>query len=98
MDFLPGLYNPATAEGIHTALASGIVAGEFLGLLLESGTEPSLEQLLPYTKLIRKQIGSRLIASHGFLQVAKTPILDLALRFGSFKPVRDVLTWALAGA
>ena len=92
------LVDPATAEGIHTALASGIVAGEFLASLLESGTEPSLEQLSPYTKLIRKQIGSRLMTSNAFLQVAKTPILDLALRFGSLKPVKNVLTWALAGA
>lgn len=91
------LVDPATAEGIHTALASGIIAGKFLGSILEQGTEFSLEQLSPYTQLIRNQIGFRLRASHAFLQVAKTPILDLALRFGSLKPIKQVLTWALAG-
>lgn len=92
------LVDPATAEGIHTALASGIIAGEFLGSLFERGAEPSLEQLSPYTELIRQKIGRRLMAGHVFLQAAKTPILDLALRFGSFKPVKDVLNWALTGA
>lgn len=92
------LVDPATAEGIHTALASGLLAGEFLGSIFERGAEPSLKELSPYTKLIRKKIGSRLIAGHVFLQTAKTPILDWALRFGSFQPVKDVLTWMLAGA
>lgn len=92
------LVDPATAEGIHTALASGIIAGKFLGSILEQGTEPSLEQLSPYTQLVRSQIGFRFRTSQAFLQVAKTPILDLALRFGSLQPIKQVLTWALAGA
>ena len=92
------LVDPATAEGIHTALASGIIAGEFLGSLLDQGYLTTFENLLPYTKLIQQKIGPRLIAGNIFLQVAKTPILDFALRFGSFKPVKNVLNWALTGA
>jgi len=42
--------------------------------------------------------GSRIMAGNMFLQVAKTPIWDLALRFGSFKLVKDVLNWAITGA
>ncbi len=92
------LVDPATAEGIHTALASGIIAGEFLGSLLAQGSLPTVENLSPYTTLVRKKIGPRLMAGNVFQQVAKTPILDFALRFGSFKPVKDVLNWALTGA
>ncbi|MBW4622037.1 MAG: hypothetical protein KME17_22120 [Cyanosarcina radialis HA8281-LM2] len=92
------LVDPATAEGIHTALASGLLAGEFLGSLFDRGIQPSAENLLPYTKLMQKKLGQRLMAGHLFLQTAKTPILDLALRFGALKPVKDVLLWALAGA
>ncbi|WP_414588780.1 NAD(P)/FAD-dependent oxidoreductase [Scytonema sp. PCC 10023] len=92
------LVDPATAEGIHTALASGLLAGEFLGSLFERGAEPSLKELSPYTKLIQKKIGPRLMAGHLFLQAAKTPILDLAFRFGSLKAVQNILLWALAGA
>ncbi|MBH8561913.1 NAD(P)/FAD-dependent oxidoreductase [Nostoc sp. CENA67] len=92
------LVDPATAEGIHTALASGLLAGNFLGSVLERGAEPSLKELSPYTKLIQKKIGPRLMAGNLFLQAAKTPILDLALRFGSFKSVQNTLLWVLAGA
>ncbi|MBV6622508.1 MAG: geranylgeranyl reductase family protein [Rivularia sp. (in: Bacteria)] len=92
------LVDPATAEGIHTALASGMIAGTFLGSRLDNGYLPTFENLSPYTKLIRQKIGPRLMAGNAFLQVAKTPILDFALRFGSFKPVKNVLNWALTGA
>jgi geranylgeranyl reductase family protein len=92
------LVDPATAEGIHTALASGAIAGEFLGSLFDRDLFPSVENLAPYTKIIQQKIGPRLIAGNMFLQVAKTPILDLALRFSSFKPVKNVLNWALTSA
>jgi len=39
------------------------------------------ENLSPYTKLIQQKIGSRLMAGNMFLQVAKTPIWDLAWLF-----------------
>lgn len=92
------LVDPATAEGIHTALASGIIAGDFLGSLLTQGDIPTVEKLSPYNQQIRQKIGARLLAGNAFLQVAKTPIFDFALRFGSFKPVKEVLNWALTGA
>ena len=56
------------------------------------------ENLRPYTKLVRRRIGRRLLAGQLLLQAARTPALGLALRFGSAKPVQGVLTWALAGA
>lgn len=89
------LVDPATAEGIHTALASGAIAGKFLGSLLNEGLVPSSQNLSPYTKLIQQKIGSRLWAGNAFRQVARTPILDLTLRFGTFKPVKNILNWAL---
>jgi menaquinone-9 beta-reductase len=92
------LVDPATAEGIHTALASGLCAGTFLGSLLDQGIEPSAKALAPYTRLIQAKLGPRLRAGHWFLQAAKTPILDLALRFGSVKSVQNALLWVIAGA
>ncbi|WP_445632763.1 NAD(P)/FAD-dependent oxidoreductase [Nostoc sp. DSM 114161] len=91
------LVDPATAEGIHTALASGLLAGEFMGSVLDRGTEPSFQKLAPYTQLIQKKIAPRLRAGNWFLQAAKTPILDLALRFGSLKSVQQTLLWVIAG-
>ena len=92
------LVDPATAEGIHHALASGQIAGQFLGSLLDHGLAPSEANLAPYTGLIRKRLGRRLAAGQLFLRAAQTPILDFALSFGSWKPVKSLLTWALAGA
>jgi geranylgeranyl reductase family protein len=92
------LVDPATAEGIHHALASGRVAARFLGTLLEEGAEPSRERLAPYTGLVRRQLGRRLRTGEMFLHIARTPVLDLALRFGSLRPVQSLLTWLLAGA
>jgi geranylgeranyl reductase family protein len=92
------LVDPATAEGIHTALASGQLAGRFLGSLLSRGIKPRYEELMPYTTLVQKQLGPRLKAGYYFSQFARTPILDLALRFGSLKSVQSALLWMLTGA
>jgi geranylgeranyl reductase family protein len=91
------LVDPATAEGIHHALASGWLAGRFLGEMLERGEEPTRERLTPYTGLIRRQLGRRLRTGEMFLHMARTPVLDLALHFGSLRPVQAMLTWLLAG-
>ena len=93
-----GLVDPATAEGIHLALASGWMAGRFLGGLLERGEEPTQERLAPYTRLVRRHLGRRLQAGQLFLEVARTPVLDFVLRFGSLRPVQALLTWMLTGA
>ena len=37
-------------------------------------------------------------AGQVLLEILKTPIFDLALRFGGLKPVRGVIHWVLAGA
>ena len=46
----------------------------------------------------RRAIGLRLAAGHAFLQFSKTPLFDWLIRFGSFRPVRSLLTRALANA
>ena len=92
------LVDPATAEGIHHSLASGWVAGGYLGELFEARRTPSLDNLAPYTRRVRQAIGPRLIAGHSLLQLFKTPLFDWLIRFGSFGPVRSLLTRALANA
>lgn len=92
------LVDPATAEGIHHAMASGLIAGRFLGSLLDRGIAPTEANLTPYTGLIRRRLGRRLMAGQLLLQAGRTPALDYALGFGSLKPVKSLLTWALAGA
>jgi geranylgeranyl reductase family protein len=91
------LVDPATAEGIHHALASGWLAGRFLGKILEQGDRPTRERLVSYTGLVRRQLGRRLRTGELFLHMARTPVLDLALRFGGMRPVQALLTWLLAG-
>ncbi len=92
------LVDPATAEGIHHALASGTEAGEFLGEVLSAGREPTAPALAPFTRRVRARIGGRLRAGNWLLRTARTPILDLALQLGGWKPVRSLLTWSLSGA
>ena len=90
------LVDASSAEGIYHALASGNIAGHFLGRILARGDDVSQEHLAPYTGLVRQQLGSRLRAGHAFLQVLKTPALDLALSIGSLEPVRKFLTRVFA--
>ena len=93
-----GLVDPATAEGIHHALASGWLAGAHLGELVEAGRAFSGENLQPYTNRVRRQIGTRLLAGQCLMQFARTPLFGWMIRFGAFAPVRRLLTWTLAGA
>jgi flavin-dependent dehydrogenase len=92
------LVDPSSAEGIYHALASGTIAGRFLGEILAQGNDLSVKRLAPYTDQIRQQLGPRLRAGERFLQVLKTPVLDFALAIGSLRPVREFLTRAFAGA
>jgi flavin-dependent dehydrogenase len=92
------LVDPATAEGIHHALASGWLAGNYLGAILEEGGEPTPQRLRPYTQLVRQRIGPRLRTGQLFLHLTRTPALDLVLRLGSMSWTRSLLTWLLAGA
>lgn len=93
-----GLVDPATAEGIHHALASGWSAGELLGELVEAGRPLSGENLRPHTNRVRRQIGNRLFAGQCLMQLARTPLFGWMIRFGTFAPVRHLLTWTLSGA
>jgi geranylgeranyl reductase family protein len=92
------LVDPATAEGIYHALVSGRTAGEFLGDLLTENRALTPEALAPYTGLVRQRIGARLRAGDWLLTAAKTPILDFALRLGSWRPIQAALSWALTTA
>jgi len=95
------LVDPATAEGIYYALASGRIAGEFLGSLLREGAEPSEARLSRYSSQLRRQVGPRLMAGQGLLKVLETPVLDFALRFGSLsllRLTRAILSWAFTSA
>jgi flavin-dependent dehydrogenase len=92
------LVDPATAEGIHQALASGRLAGGILRRLLEDGLLPSDETLAPYTRAVRKEVGRRLIAGQLLLELLRTPVFDFVLRFGARRSVRAGLARVLAGA
>jgi flavin-dependent dehydrogenase len=92
------LVDPATAEGIHHALASGWVAGQQLGELAELGCDLSVDNLLPYTRRVRRMIGKRLMAGAALMQLARTPLFGWTIGFGGLKPVRSLLTWTLAGS
>jgi flavin-dependent dehydrogenase len=92
------LVDPITAEGIHHAMVSGLLGGALLGELLEQGREPSQEWLAPYTKRVRRRLGAGLMVGQTMLSVAKTPILEMAMRFASTRSMRTLLTWALARA
>jgi flavin-dependent dehydrogenase len=92
------LVDPATAEGIYSALESGLISGRVLGSVLDAGHPPSPTRLAPYTQMVRQRLGRRLVAGDVLLKVLGTPLLDVVLRLGSMKPVRTALTWALAHA
>lgn len=92
------LVDPATAEGIYSALESGLLSGRVLGSVLDAGHPPSPARLAPYAQMIRQRLGRRLIAGDVLLKALGTPILDVVLHLGSMKPVRTALTWALAHA
>jgi geranylgeranyl reductase family protein len=92
------LVDPATAEGIYHALESGAIAGRVLGGVLADGRAPSVRHLAPYSRMIRRRLGRRLAAGHVLVKLFETPLLDLALRFGSVRQVQRALTWALAHA
>ena len=92
------LVDPVTAEGIHHAMTSGLLAGELLGDVLARGLEPSAVNLAPHTARVRRRLGAGLWAGQVLLTVARTPLLALALRFVSARSMKSVLTWALARA
>ncbi|MCB9638392.1 MAG: NAD(P)/FAD-dependent oxidoreductase [Myxococcales bacterium] len=92
------LVDPATAEGIHHAIASGLIAGDMLGKLFAEGRSPSAKVLEQYTQSVRKRIGGRLLAGEAFWYFARTPMMDFALQFGSLRPVQAMMAWALSGA
>ena len=92
------LVDPVTAEGIHHAMASGLLAGGHLGSVLERGLPPTAERLAPHTALVRRRLGTGLWAGQALLGVSRTPLFALALRFASKRSMNTLLTWALARA
>ena len=92
------LVDPVTAEGIHHAMASGLIAGAFLGDVLARGLEPTVATLAPHTGLVRRRLGAGLWTGQALLTLTRTPLFALALRFVSSRSMKSVLTWALARA
>ena len=92
------LVDPATAEGIHQALASGRLAGRLVASLLADDRVPTPELTAGYTRAVRREVGRRLLGGELLLGLLRTPVFDFALRFGSHAPVQAALTRALAGA
>jgi len=92
------LVDAATAEGIHHALVSGLVAGTLLAQLAERGERPTATALAPFTRLVRRRVGVRLRAGELLLGALRTPVLDVALQLGSQRPVQRLLTRVLSAA
>jgi len=92
------LVDPVTAEGIHHAMTSGLLAGELMGDVLARGLEPTVANLAPHTTRVRRRLGGGLWAGQALLAITRTPLLALALRSMSSRSMKRVLTWALARA
>lgn len=52
--------NPITGGGIHTALSSGVIAGNFLGKLLKSHKMPNTQNLKIYQDLWLEDMGNKM--------------------------------------
>lgn len=52
--------NPITGGGIHTALASGVIAGNFLGEILASDRKPVKENLKEYQDIWLAEMGNKM--------------------------------------
>ncbi len=52
--------NPITGGGLHTALTGGLIAGKFLADLLETGRQPSAENLQGYQARWLDQLGNKM--------------------------------------
>jgi geranylgeranyl reductase family protein len=92
------LVDAATAEGIHHALASGLLAGRTLAALADRGLEPTAANLAPHTAAVRRRVGRRLLAGRALVGVLRTPLLDVALRLGTRRSVQAALTRVLSSA
>ena len=79
-------------------MASGLIAGTFLGDLLARGREPTAANLAPHTGLVRRRLGAGLWTGQALLAITRTPLFALALRFVGSRSMKSVLTWALARA
>lgn len=57
--------NPITGGGLHTALAGGMIAGQFLAGLLESGQHGSADNLKGYQERWLEQLGNKMWQLYG---------------------------------
>ena len=92
------LVDPLTAEGIHQAMTSGLLAGALLGDVLARGLPPTAANLAPHTARVRQRLGGGLWLGQALLTLTRTPLLAMALRLLSSRSMTRVLTWALARA
>ncbi len=57
--------NPITGGGIHTALSSGVIAGNFLGEIVRSGINPTKKHLKKYQDLWLEDMGNKMWQLYG---------------------------------
>lgn len=57
--------NPITGGGIHTALSSGVIAGNFLGEIIKSGIIPQKQNLKRYQDLWLEDMGHKMWKLYG---------------------------------
>ncbi|HKO95127.1 MAG TPA: NAD(P)/FAD-dependent oxidoreductase [Polyangiaceae bacterium] len=86
----------ATAEGIYHALVSGHLAGSHLGELAAQGWRDDLESTRYQTRVV-KALAARMLGGRVLMSALKSPVLDLALGFGSARTTRQVLKKAFSG-
>ncbi len=86
----------ATAEGIYHALVSGHLAGRHLGELAAHGWRDDLEGTR-YQLSVVKALAARMLGGRLLMGALKSPVLDVALAFGSGRATRQVLKKAFSG-
>jgi len=86
----------ATAEGIYHALVSGHLAGSHLGELAAHGWRDDLDGGRYQTKIV-KALAARMLGGRVLMSALKSPVLDVALGFGSNRTTRQVLKKAFSG-
>jgi len=86
----------ATAEGIYHALVSGHLAGLHLADLAARGWRNDLEGTR-YQARVVKALAPRMLGGRVLMSALKSPVLDVALGFGSTRAIRGALTKAFTG-
>jgi geranylgeranyl reductase family protein len=79
--------NPATGEGIHQAMRSGILAAEAIRDVVV-GCQPEPSALAGYERACQRSFRASFLAGRAFLQLMRTDALDWVVRAGQAPLVR----------